>query len=85
MSLAYTEAADLQLRALESDPTQDRLVAAIYRSLDFLEAHPGDQECRRRGFADGTKLMLVRGTDFVVLWQPIDNDDQLVTYIGPDF
>lgn len=85
MSLAYTEAADRQLAALESDPTQDRLVAAIYRSLDLLEAHPGDSECRRRAFADGTKLMYVRGTDFVILWEPLSEVDQLITYIGPEF
>jgi len=85
VSLAYTEAADLQLAALESDPTQDRLVAAIYRSLDVLERRPGDRASRRRGFADGTKLMYVPGTDYVILWEPLGEADQLVTYIGPEF
>lgn len=46
MSLVYTEAADLQLATLESDPTQARLVALIYETLDFLEAHPATGNAR---------------------------------------
>lgn len=60
-------------------------MAAIHGTLDFLEAHPGDRECRRRGFADGTKLMYVRGTGYVILWELLGDADPLVTYIGPEF
>lgn len=78
--LVYEEDADAALRALEADPTQQRLVSALTGALAFLEDDPSSSENRRIGYAGG--LWRIDVEDQMILWCT-DGDLTVVRYIGP--
>jgi hypothetical protein len=84
------EAARL-LDELEQDPSNDRLVDAIWDVIDLVTEHPESAPARRRALRtpEGHSVWLVpvavRHKDdlWVILWQPRD-DEALIAYIGPE-
>jgi plasmid stabilization system protein ParE len=79
--LSYSEDADLALRTLEADPSQSRLVGALYRALDELALRP-DSGRRRRYTHDVWRFDVL---DYAVLWYEDRNGEIVVEFIGPDF
>lgn len=79
------------LDELESDPANDRLVDAIWDTVEMIAEHPTSATARRRALRTpkGHSVWLVpipnrHGQDpWVLLWQPRGNE-ALVAYIGPD-
>jgi hypothetical protein len=79
------------LDELEKDPARDRLVAAIWDTIDLIAEHPTSREARRRMIrsAKGHSMWLVPVPNrhaedpWIVLWQP-RGDDALIAYVGPD-
>jgi hypothetical protein len=84
------EAGDV-LDELESDPSKDKLVDAIWDVLELIAEQPGSAQARHRVLrtvaGHSVWLVPVRGhygeEVWVVLWQPRD-DDALIAYIGPE-
>ena len=79
--LSYSEDADLALRTLEADPSQARVVQALYRALDKLAVRP-DSGRRRRYTHDVWRFDVL---DYAVLWYEERDGEIVVEYIGPGF
>src|SRR5689334_3448098 len=79
--VSYSEDADLALRTLEADPSQARLVQALYRAIDELAVRP-DSGRRRRYTHDVWRLDVV---DYAILWFQDPSGEIIVEYIGPEF
>lgn len=79
--LSYSEDADLALRTLEADPSQGRLLQALYRTLDELAARP-ETGRRRRYTHDVWRIDVL---DYAILWFEDRDGEIVVEYIGPGF
>lgn len=79
--LSYSEDADLALRTLEADPSQGRLLQALYRALDELAARP-ETGRRRRYTHDVWRIDVL---DYAILWFEDRDGEIVVEYIGPGF
>jgi hypothetical protein len=83
--LWFSEQADLALRTLEADPTQDRLLAEVMTWLRLLEDNPGNAYVRRKIYVGGVRRIDLRSEAWMIAWQPHGDGDVFVRYIGPDF
>jgi ParE toxin of type II toxin-antitoxin system, parDE len=79
------------LDELEKNPANDRIVDAIWDTIDLIREQPDSAQARRRALrtAMGHSIWLVpvpimHDEDrWVILWQPRE-DDALIAYIGPE-
>lgn len=79
------EAADVLTR-LEADEAERRCAARLNTALDLLETDPGDVRNRRRRFSTIGLwgIAVVCGDDeWLILWEPRDNDAVVVHHIVP--
>lgn len=91
MKARYSPDAERVLDELEEDPANDRLVDAIWDTIDLITEHPESASARRRSLRSvkGHSMWLVPVPNrhpenpWVVLWQP-RGDEALIAYIGPD-
>ena len=84
--LIYSEQADNMLTELEADPARTLLTARIHSALDQLEDNPGATECRRRRFENigGWGIPVsAQGEEWLILWEPHNDDEILVSAITP--
>jgi hypothetical protein len=87
----FSPDAERILNELEKDPENDRLVDAIWDTVDLITEQPQSALARRRALrsAKGHSIWLVpipvrkNGDLWVVLWQP-RGEDALIAYIGPE-
>lgn len=84
--LVYSEQADEMLDELAADPARALLTARIHSALDLLEVNPGSAECRRRRF-DNTGVwgipVSANHEDWLILWEPYNDGETLVSAITP--
>jgi hypothetical protein len=84
--LRFSPEADERLTALEADPLEERCAARLNSALDRLEADPGDVVNRRRRFNTlGLWGITVTcgDTEWLILWEPVDDDAVIVHHIVP--
>lgn len=81
--LWFSEQADTTLRTLESDPTQDRLLAEVQTYLALFEKNPDNMRVRRRIYVGGKRRIDLRADDWMIVWEPYGSGDVYVRYIGP--
>lgn len=87
----FSPDAERVLDELEKDPANDRLVDAIWDTIDLITEHPDSAEARRRALrtVKGHSVWLVpvayhrAEKSWVVLWQP-RGIEALIAYIGLD-
>jgi len=76
---------------LERNPALDRLLEAVWDTIDLISEQPTSREARRRAIRSpkGHSVWMVRVPNrhteepWIVLWQP-QGEDALIAYIGPD-
>jgi hypothetical protein len=91
MTPLFSPDAEGILGELEKDPANDRLVDAIWDTIDLITEQPDSASARRRALRTtaGHSIWLVpvrlRHNDklWVILWQP-RGEDALIAYIGPE-
>ena len=84
--LVFSPEADEALTRMESDEKQARCAARLHTALDLLEADPGDARNRRRRFhtIDLWGIAVICGDDeWLILWEPQDDDVVIVHHIVP--
>jgi hypothetical protein len=87
----FSPDAERVLDELDKDPSNDRLVGAIWDTIDLITEHPESAPARRRALrtVKGHSVWLVpvpiRHNDelWVILWQSRGNE-ALIAYIGPE-
>lgn len=70
----FSEQADLALRTLEADPTQQRLLAEINEILALLESNPRDRRVRQRRYTNQAWRIDLRSADWMLLWLHDDSE-----------
>jgi hypothetical protein len=91
LNAQFSPDAERVLDELEIDPSNDRIVDAIWDVIDLITEHPESAPARRRALriVEGHSVWLVpvpiRHNEelWVILWQPRD-DEALIAYIGPE-
>lgn len=84
--LRFSPEADERLTMMEADPRQERCAARLNAALDLLEADPGDAVIRRRRFSTIGLwgISVTCGEDeWLILWEPADDDVVIVHHIVP--
>jgi len=89
--LRFAPDAEGVLDDLERSPANDRLLEAVWDTLDFIAEHPTSSLARRRAIrtAKGHSVWLVpvpnrhQENPWIILWQP-RGEEELIAYIGPD-
>jgi hypothetical protein len=81
-TLLWTPEADQAMDRLEAEPTMDRVVVAIHRTLGRLEVDPGDNHLATRTFTTAAyghvRTTPVRLDDWHIFWTPGEDDDEIV-------
>lgn len=84
--LRFSPEADELLTAMEGDPTREGCAGRLHTALDLLEADPGDARNRRRRFST-IGLWGINVTcgddDWLILWEPVEDDVVVVHHIVP--
>ncbi len=78
----FSEQADLALRTLEADPTQERLLREINEILALLETNPRDRRVRQRRYTNRAWRIDLRSADWMVIWLLDDPERPVVVHIG---
>jgi len=78
----FSEQADLALRTLEADPTQERLLREINEILALLETNPRDRRVRQRRYTNRAWRIDLRSADWMVIWLLADPERPVVVHIG---
>ena len=78
----FSEQADLALRTLEADPTQQRLLAEINEILALPESNPRDRRVRQRRYTNQAWRIDLRSADWMLLWLHDDSEHPVVVHIG---
>lgn len=84
--LVFSPEADNVLTRMEADESQRRCAARLNTALDLLEINPGDARNRRRRFntIGLWGIAVTCGDDeWLILWEPQDDDSLLVHHIVP--
>ena len=87
--LVWLKAADAAMSRLEADPSRARLLAAVNRTLDSLEADRGDGRLGTRTFVTVEYRYMaftpVGHDDWYVFWQLSDSlhETEIVNIDGP--
>ncbi|MGK2957337.1 MAG: hypothetical protein ACSLFB_02800 [Acidimicrobiales bacterium] len=83
--LTFSPEADDALSSIEADAGQQGCSARLNSALDLLEADPGDAPNRRRRFntIGPWGIAVVCGDEWLILWEPIENDVVMVHHIVP--
>ncbi len=91
MNVIFSPDADRVLDELGKDAKNDRLLDAIWDTVDLITKQPASASARRRALRTpgGHSVWLVpvpvhhEDEQWVLLWQP-RGDDALIPYIGPE-
>jgi hypothetical protein len=84
--LAFSPEADHVLTSMEADKAQRRCAARRNSALDLLGADPGDARNRRRRFKTIGLwgIAVICGDDeWLILWEPLEDDIVMVHHIVP--